>query len=692
MVAVVTVFANHLFNWPRGGFVGVDVFFVISGFLITGNLLRKAESSGNVSFREFYWNRLRRIVPAATVVLILTYLASLLVFLPFKSHQVGVDALWAFGFLANWHFAAEGTDYFNAGDAVSPLQHYWSLSIEEQFYFVWPAVIFVVGVMVLRKAWTHARRMQIAGCAMAVIVTASFGWAVDETVAAPASAYFNTFARVWELGVGALLATAAGLLARIPLTMKPILSWAGLLAIGASLYLIQDGSAGFPAPWALLPVVGAGLVLAAGVDGEPAWQSFLRNPVSTFIGDISYSLYLVHWPVIVLLGSVIDQDTYYRVAVVALSFGLAIASYYLVEKPLRRVDRAKVRNAAKRIRRGKYHPQQSSQYGAAAATLLLTAAMCILVIKPTVNHDDVLTDGEIAPSAVAAAAAELKLGPAGSALQAQIAEALTAASWPELHPSIEDVIGGPNVPPDIAACSGLDQIDGSCTWGSSSAKTRIVLVGDSIAMTYVGPLKEIALNSGGAVQVHTEAMYGCEFVDDVLYIGDDKAMAACPAKKQHAIDYINATKPDVVIISNTYLEKRVNGADRKMTPADWTSSTNRIVAKIRASVNKIALLAAPPADVGVNIRDCYGKRSSTPSGCVNRVTRIWRLRASAEQDLAKSLGGIWIDSRPWFCMQDRCPSFADSTPTRWDDQHMSDVYGVRLAPVIGEALKRAGVI
>jgi peptidoglycan/LPS O-acetylase OafA/YrhL len=217
MVAVLTVFANHLWGWPSGGFVGVDVFFVISGFLITGNLLRDAELRGTVSFRKFYWNRVRRIVPAATVVLVLTYLAATLVFLPFRSHQVGIDALFAFVFLSNWWFAYQGTDYFRAAEnSVSPLQHYWSLSIEEQFYFVWPALIFLISLIILRKGWSHAHRMRIAGIVMGAVIVASLGWALYETATSPAWAYFNTFARVWELGVGALLACAVGLFARIP--------------------------------------------------------------------------------------------------------------------------------------------------------------------------------------------------------------------------------------------------------------------------------------------------------------------------------------------------------------------------------------------------------------------------------------------------------------------------------------------
>ena len=144
MVAVVVVLCFHLFGWPRGGFVGVDVFFVISGFLITGNLLRMASNTGNVSFKRFYVNRVRRIVPAATVVLILTLIAGAMVFQRGRLHQVALDALSAFFFMSNWRFGLRGTDYFGEFDLLSPIQHYWSLSIEEQFYFVWPALIFVV--------------------------------------------------------------------------------------------------------------------------------------------------------------------------------------------------------------------------------------------------------------------------------------------------------------------------------------------------------------------------------------------------------------------------------------------------------------------------------------------------------------------------------------------------------------------
>lgn len=693
MVAVLTVFANHLWDWPRGGFIGVDVFFVISGFLITANLLRTAENTGTVSFKKFYWNRVRRIVPAATVVLILTYLASVLVFLPFRAHQVGVDALFAFIFMANWHFAIHETNYFAAGDAVSPIQHYWSLSIEEQFYFVWPALIFLISLIIVRKAWTHHHRMLLAGGGMGVIIAASLGWAIYETGTAPAWAYFNTLARVWELGVGALMATAVGVLARIPGKAKPLLSWAGLGLIAASLFLIGDDSVGFPAPWALLPVAGTALVIAAGVGGEPGYQDFLRNPVSTYIGDFSYSLYLVHWPVIVLLAAMMDAGAHFYVTALALSFGLAIASYHFVENPLRRADWGKFRKTFHEIRRRRYSVQRSTGYAALAALTLLVVALTAYVVRPDA-YDQATPPplAAVAPAEMDPSGTEPKLGPLASALQSEIVEALKATEWPQLDPSMEAVISDIAVRTELQGCHGTEPLTHpvECKWGLPSATTRVVVVGDSVAANYVIPLREIALNSGGQIQVYTLAMGGCEFVNDLIYTSDQVRLDACPGRKQGAIDYINATRPDVVIVANNYLDQRVNGTDHVLTAGEWSESMRQIVDKFHPSTKKLVFLAPPPGVVLIS--ECYGKRGSTPADCIGRVTGRWLETAQAEQDLAESIGGTWVDSRPWFCSSGgMCPSFAGSTPTKLDKTHMVPAYGLKIHPIIEESFREAGV-
>jgi peptidoglycan/LPS O-acetylase OafA/YrhL len=206
MVAVVSVILNHLFGWPSRGFVGVDVFFVISGFLITGLRYLEHQKTGRILFANFYRRRARRILPISTLVLALTVGASYLIFLTARAGAIALDALWSVVFAANWLFAIVGTDYWASDGTTSPLQHYWSLAVEEQFYFVWPWILVIVLGIALRKKWTAARGSRVVVTVMTLIVLLSSVWAVWQTSVAPGFSYFSTFMRAWDLGIGALLA------------------------------------------------------------------------------------------------------------------------------------------------------------------------------------------------------------------------------------------------------------------------------------------------------------------------------------------------------------------------------------------------------------------------------------------------------------------------------------------------------
>ncbi|MFG6475453.1 acyltransferase family protein [Microbacterium sp. P06] len=337
-LAVVAVVLAHLIGWPRGGFAGVDVFFVVSGFLITGLLLRELSTTGRISLRDFYARRIRRILPAAILVLLAVAVAAFFVFNRTRADRTLWDAVAAFALVANWRFAAEGTDYFHAADAVSPLQHFWSLSVEEQFYLVWPGLLLLLVLFLPAAARRTGAARGVVAAAALVIVAASGGWAMVQTAADPTVAYFSTATRAWELGLGALVAVAAPVLGRLPAALRWVMGWVGGAAVVWSFFVLDPDTMPFPAPWAILPVGAAVLVIAGGVGGDPRQRHLfpLTNPISVFVGDLSYSLYLWHFPVIVFAAVLLPVGAEATPVIAAAIVVLSVSAYFLVEQPLHR--------------------------------------------------------------------------------------------------------------------------------------------------------------------------------------------------------------------------------------------------------------------------------------------------------------------------------------------------------------------
>jgi peptidoglycan/LPS O-acetylase OafA/YrhL len=211
-VAVLLVVFYHAgVNWLSGGYVGVDVFFVISGFVITGLLLRERGAPGRVSLVSFYGRRSRRIIPAATLVIVVTVVITYARVGVVFGAQTATDARWTAVFLANFHFASLGTNYLTARLPPSPLQNFWSLAVEEQFYLVYPTVFLLIAG--IRSHWSLRARLSVG---LVIVIAASFALSVFQTTSSPTVAYFSPFTRAWELALGALVAVSTEWLLTVP--------------------------------------------------------------------------------------------------------------------------------------------------------------------------------------------------------------------------------------------------------------------------------------------------------------------------------------------------------------------------------------------------------------------------------------------------------------------------------------------
>ncbi len=368
-IGIILVVIGHLFRWPQGVYAVLDIFFVISGFLITGILIDMHARYGRIYFIPFYLSRFRRLAPMAFLVIGATVALTYALFTPARGDQVRTEGIWALLFGVNWHFAGNGTDYFDDSSA-SPLLHYWSLSIEEQFYAVWPFLLLVALLLATRRNWSTR---WVLATVLIGVTAVSFTYSLWHSVAAPNQAYFSTFDRVWEFGLGGLVAVWRPDLRRLPVIWARVLSWTGALGLFVPVFLLPYGAA-FPAPWALPSVLCTAAIAAGGIDRSTRHLRWVDNAPMIYVGDISYSVYLWHLPVNVLLRPYFPQGPIYFVAAIATTALLSVVSFHLIERPLRRA-RWLMTKPERRRRRRHPPPTRGVRIG---WTLLGTVATLVL--------------------------------------------------------------------------------------------------------------------------------------------------------------------------------------------------------------------------------------------------------------------------------------------------------------------------
>lgn len=674
-VAVLAVMADHLMGRPSGGFVGVDIFFVISGFLITGHLMREWEKRGRISFAGFYKRRVKRILPAAVLVLIATVSASFFLLNRTRAWSVLWDGAWAAIFGANWRFATAGTDYFQADGPTSPLQHYWSLAVEEQFYFVWPWIMLGVLVLVTRSQWSERPRVA-AAVLITVISAASLAWAFFETTSAPTVAYFSTFSRTWELGIGAILALCTPLLQKINDHARPLLAWVGLLGITASLFVIDAGSA-FPAPAALFPVLATGTVIAAGTGGAQRFLAPLTNRAATYTGDISYSLYLWHFPVVILLGGFMDGGRRFLLIAIALTFVLAVHSYHLVEDPIR--QSGWLTGTAKGALPSGYRNLLASAGSLVICLTLISVAAATL----TPVQQQVVGTAPKADSSPSLPFADLSSGE--RSLQEEIVAATKMSRFPETHPDLQDVDAW--MAEEMKGSSGcLNPVDMSdtdaCTYGTGDKLAMVV--GDSVAMSWI-PAVRSALEPAG-YRVHGVGISNCPFADVTITIDKDPAgTKKCNNSKQDIAKQIEQLAPDLVIATD--FEFNIVRQDLPTEEAmlkGWTDGLTRSIEMARGHGAEVVILSPNPAGAAAEV--CITPFSA-PVDCVQPIAGSWHQKRGAEMEAASTTGARYVDARKWFCTPEQvCPLVVGNTAVRSDIIHLSGQYAAKIGPLIVDDL------
>ena len=336
-LAILSVVVFHV--WPErltGGYVGVDIFFVISGYLITGQLWRQEQRTGKVDFRDFWARRARRLLPASLLVILATTVATFFLTTASWYSKVHNEAYGATGYVQNWVLIKKVTNYLTDDGTKSPFQHFWSLSVEEQYYIFWPIILFLA--LMLVKAFPKIFKNKVLLLSvLTLILVGSFVFSVWQTRELPKEAYFNTFTRAWEFAAGALLAVGTSSDAATAQKRSPLWFLAGVVFMGYAIFAFTPQTP-FPSFWAAIPVVGAVLTLHGGQSAHRIMPGKLMaaRPVQ-FIGDISYSLYLWHWPILILAPWVLvnNIDMWGRFAIVAISIVMGWLSKRFVEDPVR---------------------------------------------------------------------------------------------------------------------------------------------------------------------------------------------------------------------------------------------------------------------------------------------------------------------------------------------------------------------
>lgn len=631
-VCVLAVVAYHAgFSSFSGGFIGVDAFFVISGFLITSLLLKELDQTGRIDLPAFWARRARRLLPNSLLTVSAVLLVTILVAPPSMKVEVWQDALSVLLYLSNFFFAHRTVDYFDESVQSSPLLHFWSLSLEEQFYIVWPLIIAAVVI-------TRVRNPRRTALILLILLTlGSFAASLIWITRNQPSAFFHAESRFWQLGAGSLLAFGFLHVSRLPRALLAGLAWLGLAGLLAGIVLYSDKLI-YPGLWALLPTLSTLALLAGGNAGPAAPAVLLGVSPMTWLGRLSYSIYLWHWPILIfaprLLNSGPEEPQWLSLALI---LPIAAAAYYLVENPIRRADWSKLRPRA--------------TLAVAAGATASVAAMAF-VIPGIVLRD--MGDSEIERLALKA------------------------------HDDRSQEYSG-------FCRQNFDNPQRmSCIFGTKSSNKRVVLFGDSHAAHLFSALEEAARSKDWALVMYYKA--SCPPIDVDVYNRFKKTLDhGCIEWREKAIRRIIADRPDLLVISSWtgWSKKMFRGEEGlRLTSEDsrrvYVEGFRTILKRFKDAGLNVTVVRGTPRNRRDGVADCIIENGPQNCGTARREAVD---QDSPEVEAAGQVGGIGIlDLTDRFCGKNVCQAVIDGMVVYRDSTHITSTFARSLAPAFAEVL------
>ncbi|MGB3827681.1 MAG: acyltransferase family protein [Ornithinimicrobium sp.] len=656
-IAVLMVLLYHAgVTRLNGGFAGVDVFFVISGFLITSLLLREVATTGTVSIPGFYARRAKRLLPAATLVLVVTTVLGYVVLPLAERAALGREVMASTLYVVNWELASQSIDYLAEDATASAVQHYWSLSVEEQFYVLWPLIM--LGAVLLTKR-RKGQRWALMAFAILGITVASLLWSIRHTAASPETAYFVTTTRVWELGCGSLLAFIAPHLAGLRRHVAEVLAAAGLVMVASSALWLST-STPWPGSAALIPVLGTTAVLAAGCrQGGTRTGRALGVAPMRFVGSVSYSLYLWHWPLLVFLEHVRPDPTILeRGAVVLTAVMLAWLTKVAVEDPIR---------FSPAMRRGVKPPLVA---GLTAMLFSAAAGFSIVATAPVVPTN--------LPS-FAQGARALMVDPDTEDVR-RVADPQTAISvsgdvFPDPELAIEDVPEG--IYNEGCQITSSDSDVLTCDYGDLDSSTVWAVIGDSKMAQWTSALDQIGVEEG--VRVRTYLKSACAWTD-AMTVTKGSAYTSCRTWGQNVLNQLTGPNPPELVITTALRAKAADESGASQSHEALVSGYESYWSALVASGVPVVALSDNPHP-GSEVYTCVAEHRQDFSACdfpAQEASGTPALRQAAQQ----TEGAAFIDVTQWLCIEDRCPPVIGNVLLYRQGSHLTAAYAETLAPVL----------